>query len=189
MNVRSPHAKELLNVIATAAKKLGGQEPGRQTLVVRRGNAAGRVTGVRGTDLASRIDVDERRIAESGAGAASRRPPGRRGRHLRAAPRRGPEHADAAHLLGLVRFRNNDVESAIRLIGEALARDPENPIYHANLGNVLKDSGDLPRRSKHIGARWRCAPAMRRFTTTWATRCRRARRSKKGSATIETRSP
>ena len=54
-----------------------------------------------------------------------------------------PEDADAAHLLGLVRFRNNDVESAIRLIGEALARDPENPIYHANLGNVLKDSGRL----------------------------------------------
>ncbi len=55
----------------------------------------------------------------------------------------GPEHADAAHLLGLVRFRNNDFESAIRLIGDALARDPENPIYHANLGNVLKDSGRL----------------------------------------------
>jgi tetratricopeptide (TPR) repeat protein len=55
----------------------------------------------------------------------------------------GPEHADAAHLLGLVRFRNNDVESAIHLIGDALARDPENPVYHANLGNVLKDCGRM----------------------------------------------
>ena len=69
----------------------------------------------------------------------------------------GPEHADAAHLLGLVRFRNNDFESAIRLIGDALARDPENPIYHANLGNVLKDSGRL---SEAIAA-YRRALALR----------------------------
>jgi protein O-GlcNAc transferase len=52
-----------------------------------------------------------------------------------------PAHADAAHLLGLVRFRNNDYESAIRLIRGAIERDPDNPIYHGNLGNVLKDAG------------------------------------------------
>lgn len=54
-----------------------------------------------------------------------------------------PGHADAAHLLGLVRFRNNDVDSAIRLIRDAVEHDPDNPIYHANLGNVLKDAGRL----------------------------------------------
>src|SRR5258708_2034816 len=43
----------------------------------------------------------------------------------------------------LVRFRNNDVDSAIRLIGDAVKHDPDNPIYHANLGNVLKDAGRL----------------------------------------------
>ena len=52
-----------------------------------------------------------------------------------------PNHADAAHLLGLVRFRNNDFDSAIRLIQDAVERDPDNPIYHANLGNVFKDAG------------------------------------------------
>jgi predicted O-linked N-acetylglucosamine transferase (SPINDLY family) len=52
-----------------------------------------------------------------------------------------PGNADASHLLGLVRFRNNDFDAAIRLIGEALVRDPANPIYHGNLGNVLKDAG------------------------------------------------
>lgn len=52
-----------------------------------------------------------------------------------------PAHADASHLLGLVRFRNRDFESAIRLIREAIQRDPDNPIYHGNLGNVFKDAG------------------------------------------------
>ena len=54
-----------------------------------------------------------------------------------------PDHADAAHLLGLVHYRNNDLDSAIRLIQGAVERDPDNPIYHANLGNVLKDAGRL----------------------------------------------
>jgi len=54
-----------------------------------------------------------------------------------------PGHADAAHLLGLVCLRNNDVDSAIRLIRDAVEHDPDNPIYHANLGNVLKDAGRL----------------------------------------------
>jgi len=54
-----------------------------------------------------------------------------------------PDHADAAHLLGLVRFRSNDFDSAIRLIQSAVERDPDNRIYHANLGNVLKDAGRL----------------------------------------------
>ena len=58
-------------------------------------------------------------------------------------------NADAAHLLGLVHFRHNDFDGAIRLIGEALARDPANPIYHGNLGNVLKDAG---RRSDAMAA-------------------------------------
>ncbi len=54
-----------------------------------------------------------------------------------------PAHADASHLLGLVHFRNKDFDSAIRLIGDAIARDPGNPIYHGNLGNVLRDAGRL----------------------------------------------
>ncbi|HET7097975.1 MAG TPA: tetratricopeptide repeat protein, partial [Casimicrobiaceae bacterium] len=54
-----------------------------------------------------------------------------------------PAHADASHLLGLVHFQNKDFDSAIRLIGDAIARDPENPIYRGNLGNVLRDAGRL----------------------------------------------
>lgn len=54
-----------------------------------------------------------------------------------------PDDADAAHLLGLVHYRNSDFDSAIRLIQGAVERDPDNPIYHANLGNVLKDAGRL----------------------------------------------
>jgi protein O-GlcNAc transferase len=54
-----------------------------------------------------------------------------------------PGHADAAHLLGLVCLRNNDFNAAIRLIRGAVEHDPDNPIYHANLGNVLKDAGQL----------------------------------------------
>ena len=54
---------------------------------------------------------------------------------------RDPVPADALHLLGLVRLRKHDFEAAIRLIREAIARDPDNPIYRGNLGNVLKDAG------------------------------------------------
>jgi protein O-GlcNAc transferase len=54
-----------------------------------------------------------------------------------------PDDTDAAHLLGLVHYRNNDFDSAIRLIQGAVERDPDHPIYHANLGNVLKDAGRL----------------------------------------------
>jgi len=52
-----------------------------------------------------------------------------------------PEHADAAHLLGLVRFRRGDFDAAVGLIRDAIARDAQNPIYQGNLGNVLKDAG------------------------------------------------
>jgi predicted O-linked N-acetylglucosamine transferase (SPINDLY family) len=52
-----------------------------------------------------------------------------------------PAHADAAHLLGLVRFRHGNFDAAIRLIRGAIERHPDNPIYHGNLGNVLKDGG------------------------------------------------
>jgi predicted O-linked N-acetylglucosamine transferase (SPINDLY family) len=49
--------------------------------------------------------------------------------------------ADAAHLLGLVHFRRNDFAAAIGLIGAAIEREPDNPVFHGNLGNVLKDAG------------------------------------------------
>ena len=51
------------------------------------------------------------------------------------------DDADAAHLLGLVHFRNNDFDAALRLIGTAIERQPGNPVFHGNLGNVLKDAG------------------------------------------------
>jgi predicted O-linked N-acetylglucosamine transferase (SPINDLY family) len=54
-----------------------------------------------------------------------------------------PAHADASHLLGLVCFRNKDFDTAVRLIRDAIGCDPENPIFHGNLGNVLRDSGRL----------------------------------------------
>jgi len=53
------------------------------------------------------------------------------------------KQADAAHLLGLVHFQNRDFDSAIDLIRDAVERDPDNPVYRANLGNVLKDAGRL----------------------------------------------
>ena len=52
-----------------------------------------------------------------------------------------PGDADAAHLLGLVRFRKSDFDAAIRLIRAAVESDPANPIFQGNLGNVLKDAG------------------------------------------------
>ncbi|MCH7943248.1 MAG: tetratricopeptide repeat protein [Proteobacteria bacterium] len=49
-----------------------------------------------------------------------------------------PDHADANHLLGGLVFQAGDPELAIGLIAKAIARAPELPLYHFNLGSVFK---------------------------------------------------
>jgi tetratricopeptide (TPR) repeat protein len=54
-----------------------------------------------------------------------------------------PGHADALHLLGLAAHQSGRHGAAIELIGEAIKRDAQNPIYFSNLGIALKYQGRL----------------------------------------------
>lgn len=52
-----------------------------------------------------------------------------------------PDHADALHLLGLVRFQQGDVPKALEYVRAAVTRDPESPLYNANLGRIAAAAG------------------------------------------------
>ena len=49
-----------------------------------------------------------------------------------------PGHADANHLLGLICFQSTQPTEAEQLIRKAISIDAKVPLYHANLGRVLK---------------------------------------------------
>jgi Tfp pilus assembly protein PilF len=53
-----------------------------------------------------------------------------------------PGHADALHLLGLVRHQDGDPAAARRLIDQAIAVRPDVAAYHASLAAVLLAAGD-----------------------------------------------
>lgn len=54
-----------------------------------------------------------------------------------------PAHADALHLLGVLRAQTGDARTAAALIARAIAQNPLAPAYHNNLGNVMQDLGRL----------------------------------------------
>jgi predicted O-linked N-acetylglucosamine transferase (SPINDLY family) len=51
--------------------------------------------------------------------------------------RREPTHSEALHLLGLVALSKSDVQSAIQLIGAALALNPAHAVARVNLGGAF----------------------------------------------------
>lgn len=53
-----------------------------------------------------------------------------------------PKHADALHFMGLLACQIGQREAGLTLIRESIAVLP-NAIYHNNLGNVLRDAGEL----------------------------------------------
>lgn len=54
-----------------------------------------------------------------------------------------PNHADALHLLGLVKFANAEYDAADSAIQKAIALAPRHAVYHFNLGNTQKRLGRL----------------------------------------------
>jgi tetratricopeptide (TPR) repeat protein len=54
-----------------------------------------------------------------------------------------PRHAGSLHMLGLAEQRMGHLESAIELIGKAIALDERNAPYHFNLSRALEDAGRL----------------------------------------------
>jgi tetratricopeptide (TPR) repeat protein len=51
-------------------------------------------------------------------------------------------HADAWHLLGVLTYQSGYHEVARELIAEAIAIEPQDPVYHNNLGNVHRELDD-----------------------------------------------
>ena len=96
--------------------------------------------------------VDPRQIAETLQAAAALH----RGGDLAAAEASyrlvlgvAPNHPDALHLLGLVRFQSRDYETAAELIARAIAFQPDTPIFHNSLGAVLEKLLRLTEATEH----------------------------------------
>lgn len=64
-------------------------------------------------------------------------------RDYRAALDADPAHADAWHLLGVLRHQQGDHAAAAELVGRAVQLRPEDPGLQLNLGNALKALGQL----------------------------------------------
>ena len=68
-----------------------------------------------------------------------------------------PDHADCLHLMGVLANQTGRGELAVRLIGEAIARDGGDAAYHSNLGNALHALGRL----EEAGGSYRRALALK----------------------------
>ena len=52
-----------------------------------------------------------------------------------------PRHAQAVHLLGLIAYQIDEPDKAIEYIGSAILLDRFNPVFHADLGEILRVRG------------------------------------------------
>ena len=78
--------------------------------------------------------------------------------------RRDPAQPDALHLLGVISARKGDSERAVGLIERAVARRPQNPVYHFNLANSYKAWG----RPRQAMTAYRKAVALKAdFAKAW----------------------
>jgi len=52
-----------------------------------------------------------------------------------------PRHADAAHLLGIMACQNDNPTAGIKYIRQAISAVPGEPVYHNNIGQAYKSTG------------------------------------------------
>ncbi len=69
-----------------------------------------------------------------------------------------PDHPDALHFLGLLRFGQGRGDDAVALIERAIAANPNFPGFHYNLGNILCELGRLDHAIEHYRAAATMAP-------------------------------
>ncbi len=75
-----------------------------------------------------------------------------------------PNHADALHFYGILRFRMGDADIAERLIRQAIERVPDFPDFRLNLGNILIEMG----RPEDAETEYRAALTLRPdFADAW----------------------
>ena len=61
-----------------------------------------------------------------------------------------PHHADSQHLLGVVANQTGRYDLAINMISQAIAINAKVASYHSNLGNALKDQGNLEKLEEAV---------------------------------------
>lgn len=49
-----------------------------------------------------------------------------------------PRHFDSLHLLGVIACQTNNLPKGLELIGQAIALNPENPVFYSNQGNTFQ---------------------------------------------------
>ncbi len=69
-----------------------------------------------------------------------------------------PEHPDALHLLGVVTLQQGDYRGAADHIDRAVARNPNNAAYHANLAEAYRGLGQLDRAADSCRTALRLRP-------------------------------
>ena len=52
-----------------------------------------------------------------------------------------PNHSDALHLLGILKFQTGQSQAGIAHIRDAIKSEPNRPEFHFNLGTALRESG------------------------------------------------
>jgi tetratricopeptide (TPR) repeat protein len=70
-----------------------------------------------------------------------------------------PRQADALHLLGVIAHQQGDHESAIELIGQAVALNPSSAAFHSNLGEAQRALRQLPEAEASFRDALRLMPA------------------------------
>ncbi len=75
------------------------------------------------------------------------------------------DNPEALHLLGLVHEQENDRESAIRLIEQAIAVDPAEPIFRLNLAAILEKDRRFDLAADHIRAAVNARPRSSDLST------------------------
>ena len=69
-----------------------------------------------------------------------------------------PAHAEALHLMGVLRHQTGNAELAIELIGKAIASQPGNAHFHANRGEMLRLLKRLDEAIQHGESATQLAP-------------------------------
>ena len=57
-----------------------------------------------------------------------------------------PDNAHALHLLGLIEHQLGRSDFAIERIRKAITRNSGDPVFHHNLGNILRERSELVKR-------------------------------------------
>ena len=122
--------------LGTLAARRSGQRPGPQR--VHKSVEAGPL----GTNQAKDLVADAAVLFEEGR-------PQQALALCRKALRTNSRHAGALHLKGLIRYQAGEYDEAVRLFSRAVEIDPNQPVFHNNLGAAYQEKGEVKRAVTH----------------------------------------